>query len=241
MGKMTPLGSAVTFLLLMFSSNEGLHALGKSKSVAEPSHIASARTAAPIYVEFCILCHGKEGYGDGRLAIKLKNYPKTNLMVDIKAITRIGVRRAIVLGGTTGDISKHMPPLGEELTSEEVDALTELVWLLRTKHVLAEEIIQEAYNARPPSLRLGQEVYDSHCVLCHGRSGVGDGRMSKILKNPPPFNLTKSTRSEHYLFEIITKGGEGVGRDHHMPPWGDQLTERDIKSVVLHLNVLRAQ
>lgn len=241
MGKSTSLGIIVTFVILMFLNSESLFASDKVKVLSESPLVERARLAAPVYVEFCILCHGKEGYGDGRLALKLNNYPKTNLMVDVKSISRRGVRRAIMLGGTMGDMSKHMPPLGEELTSDEVDGLTELVWLLRTNHEKAEQIIHDAYNAYPPNVELGKMVFESNCILCHGKTGVGDGRMSKILKNPPPFDLTKSTLSDHYLMEIIAKGGEGVGRDHHMPPWGDQLTDRDIKSVVLHLNVLRVK
>lgn len=229
----------LNFLLLLCAGVGSACASASSEKLTEESLLEGARVAAPLYAKRCILCHGKEGYGDGRWAIKLAEYPKINLMVDINAHTREGVRAAIFYGGSTGVLSSHMPPSGEELSSKEVDALTDLVLLLRISHFRAEELIQKEYNKLPPSLDLGDEVFASHCTLCHGKTGKGDGRMSRILKNPPPFNLTKSSGPASEILKIITLGGEGVGRDSHMPPWRDQLTERDINSLVLYLFSLR--
>lgn len=74
---------------------------------------------------------------------------------------------------------------------------------------------------------------------CHGIYGEGDGNMAKIIRNPPPYNLTKSTQTEAYLKEIISKGGEAVSRSPQMPPWGEELNDSEIQSLILYLLTLR--
>ena len=75
--------------------------------------------------------------------------------------------------------------------------------------------------------------------MCHGRYGEGNGRLAKIIRNPPPYDLTKSTAEQTYLIEIITKGGAAVNRSKHMPPWGEELTSVEIDSVVNYIMTIR--
>ena len=90
-----------------------------------------------------------------------------------------------------------------------------------------------------PSMDLGGQVYESRCVQCHGMEGKGDGRLSKAIKNPPPFNLTMSVVSDDYLKQIILNGGEEMGRSPSMPPWRDKLSELQVNSVIIYLHSLR--
>ena len=63
--------------------------------------------------------------------------------------------------------------------------------------------------------------------------------MSRIIKNPPPFNLTLSRADDKYLSDIIHKGGEQMQRSPRMPPFGDDLTEPEITSAILYIKTLR--
>ena len=59
--------------------------------------------------------------------------------------------------------------------------------------------------------------------------------MAKIIKNPPPFNLLQSTAKDSYLKEIITKGGEAMNRSPRMPPWGSDLNQSEVDSLIIYL------
>lgn len=188
-----------------------------------------------------MLCHGLDGLGEGFLAIKMKNYPSANLLTNIKASSRKDIRKAIFFGGALGNISAFMPPYGEAIDGKEVDALVELIQLMRRDTQQSSRLIKIAYNKTQiqPNVNLGKLVYSTRCVLCHGKTGQGDGRMSEILKSPSPANLVKSQKPDDYLYQIISQGGESIGRSAHMPPWGDQLTDREINSLVIFLKHLR--
>ena len=63
--------------------------------------------------------------------------------------------------------------------------------------------------------------------------------MSKIIKNPPPYNLTLSALPDKYLKQIITQGGRAVGRSYQMPPWKDELSEEEVDSAIIYIKTLR--
>jgi mono/diheme cytochrome c family protein len=84
----------------------------------------------------------------------------------------------------------------------------------------------------------GSIVFNTYCVLCHGAHGEGDGRAARIHK-PPPADLTKSPYNDAYKELIIRRGGEALGRSGFMPPWGEQLTDEQIRDVVAFLRVIK--
>ena len=84
----------------------------------------------------------------------------------------------------------------------------------------------------------GRLVFQYYCVLCHGPQGRGDGRAAK-LHTPPPFNLTRSVAPREYLELMIRRGGEAMGRGKGMPPWGDNLTDEQIRDAINFLFTLR--
>jgi len=84
----------------------------------------------------------------------------------------------------------------------------------------------------------GSIAYRTYCVLCHGATGKGDGRAAKMY-TPKPANLTVSPFPDQYKEMIIRGGGPAVGRSPYMPPWGDELTEEQIKDLVAFLREVR--
>jgi mono/diheme cytochrome c family protein len=84
----------------------------------------------------------------------------------------------------------------------------------------------------------GSIAFRTYCVLCHGAEGKGDGRAAKMY-TPRPANLTVSPYNDTYKEMIIRGGGASVGRSAYMPPWGDELTDEQIRDVVAFLRELR--
>jgi len=84
----------------------------------------------------------------------------------------------------------------------------------------------------------GSIAFRTYCVLCHGTEGRGDGRAAKMY-TPRPANLTVSPFNDTYKEMIIRGGGASVGRSAFMPPWGEELTDEQIRDVVAFLRELR--
>ena len=84
----------------------------------------------------------------------------------------------------------------------------------------------------------GSIAFRTYCVLCHGAEGKGDGRAAKMY-TPRPANLTVSPFNDAYKEMIIRGGGTAVGRSAYMPPWGEELTDEQIRDVLAFLRELR--
>lgn len=91
----------------------------------------------------------------------------------------------------------------------------------------------------PVSAGNGATVYQRYCVTCHGINGDGTGAAARLHK-PPPADLTRSTKTDDYKALIIRIGGEPMGRSAGMPPWGQELSEAQIRDVVAFLRKVKA-
>lgn len=194
---------------------------------------------AKVYSQRCVLCHGEQGMGEGILPLKLANYPDTNLLKKNHQKDRAILQQIIVYGGNLKGVNDAMPPYGQELTWTETESVTDFIAFMRASPDKASKMVVTDRKSSLPQTQLGKEVYDTRCVLCHGKYGEGDGRMAKLLKTPPPYDLTASRMPEAYLKQIIAKGGEAMGRSKHMPPWGDQLNEQEIDALIAYLLTIR--
>ena len=195
---------------------------------------------AIVYNERCVLCHGDSAMGEGLLPLKLKSYPNTNLIKGIKGKSRESIRNAVIYGGTEGNISKYMPPMGNDLTWVETESVIDFLLYLQTNKEKALKLIKDmASNSQMERKSRGRDLYESRCVLCHGKYGEGDGRMARVIKSPPPANLTLSRLPDDYLIKIISLGGEAMGRSPQMPPWGMQFADDEIQSIITYIKSIR--
>lgn len=88
-----------------------------------------------------------------------------------------------------------------------------------------------------------RELYQENCAPCHGSQGRGDGPGIGALPVKPANHtdpLVMSAHTDEYLFKVIAEGGTGVGRSLFMPAWGEQLTERQIATLVDYIRSLSA-
>lgn len=222
------------FFVLVVLGSPVLYAAYENENTAPTLELG-----AKVFSSHCVLCHGSQAMGEGILPLKMKVYPSTNLRTAKKAAKREEILHVNVLGGVLDNISQYMPPFGKELTWSELESVTDFILLVRSDPETAIAMLEVSSQTAMPSIKIGQQVYTTRCTLCHGKFGEGDGRMSKILKTPPPADLTASKAPDEYLGAIISKGGEAVGRSKHMPPWGDQLSKSEIKSVILYIKSIR--
>ena len=119
------------------------------------------------------------------------------------------------------------------------DLNADFVSFLRKDTEAALKYLKIASSNIEPSLKIGRATFQGRCSLCHGKYGLGDGKMSRIIKDPPPFNLTLSRMPDVYLSSIIHKGGKAMGRSPRMPSFGGDLSESEIKSVIMYIKTLR--
>ncbi len=85
----------------------------------------------------------------------------------------------------------------------------------------------------------GQKLFTTYCTRCHGNNADGEGRMVKRLyrklKTQLPSNFTLgiySDRPAEYLHKIITNGGENYSMSKYMPPFGEELSVKNIDDLV---------
>ena len=201
----------------------------------------SIKYGAETFLNRCTLCHGSQGLGDGIIPLTIKKYPNTNLQENQYGRSHKQLTDAVLYGGSLGKMSNEMPPWGDELTYVQVESVVMFLKLLLSKPEDAYKLLEQTPSNSTPSFRLGQRIFKNYCVLCHGKNGEGDGKMAKIIKNPPPFNLTKSSASDDYLMKVISKGGEAMNRSPRMPPWGDQFSKPEIESIIMYINSLRGR
>ena len=83
-----------------------------------------------VYNNYCILCHGAEGKGDGRAA-KLHSPRPFNLT--ISAAPREYTAQVVRKGGEALGRGKGMPPWGDQLTDEQLNDILSFLFDMREK------------------------------------------------------------------------------------------------------------
>ena len=87
----------------------------------------------------------------------------------------------------------------------------------------------------------GKKFYVTYCSGCHGETGKGDGPAAASLPVKPANHNDGAAMNQlpdKLLFEVISKGGEAVGKSPFMPGWGNQLREKQIRDVIAYVRSL---
>lgn len=169
---------------------------------------------AIVYKYYCTLCHGEAG--DGLSRAKRLHEPEK---LAIGAGSATYYEQIIRMGGAALGKSPFMPVWQDELSDEQIADVVAYLGVVRSP------------------IERGEAVFKANCILCHGVRGDGKGRAS-ILYNPPPADLTRSDKNDMYKEMIITLGGKAMGRSDAMPIWGGQISEQEIKDLVVYLRTL---
>ena len=98
----------------------------------------------------------------------------------------------------------------------------------------------DAPRPAPPA-QSARLLYETHCAICHGSTGKGDGPGAKVTRQTiRDFSNSAAMRevNDRFLFEIIKKGSSQFGRSNAMPSWGMKLTDEEIHAVVAFIRSL---
>jgi mono/diheme cytochrome c family protein len=99
---------------------------------------------------------------------------------------------------------------------------------------------QQMRNPLPASeatIHKGAAVYQTHCLSCHGPTGLGDGEAGRNL-SPPPGNLQwlsqmPMSRWDSFMYWTIAEGGVSFGTA--MPAFKDKLSRDEIWAVTAYV------
>jgi cytochrome c oxidase cbb3-type subunit 3 len=89
-----------------------------------------------------------------------------------------------------------------------------------------------SFAGTDPAVAAGENLFKSHCVLCHGTDATGNTTMGKQLKARNLHSAIVQKKSDAELKHVIT-GGEG-----NMPPFSAQLTSAQIDELVAYVRQL---
>jgi mono/diheme cytochrome c family protein len=81
----------------------------------------------------------------------------------------------------------------------------------------------------------GQERYNIYCSVCHGRSGTGDGMVTRRgFKRPPSYHDERLRNAPvGYFFDVITNGFGA------MPDYSAQISPRDRWAIISYVRALQ--
>ena len=96
----------------------------------------------------------------------------------------------------------------------------------------------------------GQALYATHCAICHGGGGAGDGIATPAL-NPKPrdfrdgryyldTNGNNQTGEDADLARVILNGPAAFGGTREMTGWRDALSDQDVRDLIAHIRTLAA-
>ena len=106
------------FVLYMRSNNaEASKLIKEATKKVEPNR----RTGEQLFSTRCVLCHGKDAKGTGRMAKVIKDPPPANLMNDKLDIAYI--KKIVELGGEKMGRSPAMPPWGDQFSENEIESI----------------------------------------------------------------------------------------------------------------------
>ena len=111
-----------------------------------------------------------------------------------------------------------------------VSKIMSLIFILLTWTGLA---FGQQMEADPHS---GRDIYEAHCVQCHGLKGDGDGPDTQYLTVPPAnfHSLESRSKTDWELMTIITHGV--IFSPMH--GWANRLTEQEILDVLNYIRLL---
>lgn len=81
----------------------------------------------------------------------------------------------------------------------------------------------------------GKRIFYDNCVWCHAdATPAGPSNRGNLTPNPPLFNdgTTFNGLSDEFMQNVITLGGSAMGKSAMMSPWGQTLTQDEIRAVI---------
>lgn len=180
------------------------------------SSIGEPRVGEALYVANCSACHGAAGQG--------------GIGPSLNAAGFLGIANDEFLAETIveGRPNTAMPSF-RQFESRQI---SDLIAFLRSWHLQRnsrESVLRLVAAAKEPgepavSARIGETLYRTHCVMCHGPAGEGD--LAPSLATQEFLTIA----GDEYLYETLASGRPGTG----MPAWR-HLSDADVASLIVFM------
>jgi mono/diheme cytochrome c family protein len=87
----------------------------------------------------------------------------------------------------------------------------------------------------------GKRVFYDKCVWCHAdATPAGPSNRANLMPQPPLLTDGNviNPLSDAFIRNIVTLGGSALGKSPMMPPWGNTLSEQEIRAVTAYVRVV---
>lgn len=87
----------------------------------------------------------------------------------------------------------------------------------------------------------GKRIFYQQCVWCHAdQTPAGPSNRSNVTPSPPLWNdgAALNPLSDEYLGKVITEGGNATGKLTMMPPYGNTLTQGEIRALIAYARAM---
>ncbi len=212
-----------------------------------------------VYTQRCRGCHGDRGDGKGPASPFLDPKPRDFTKGIFKFHSTPGQNSLptdsdLFVTITHGLWGTAMPPW---YSITERERLAVIQYLKTFSDRWEKEDVKESITIPPEititkeGIHAGAQLFQQHCLLCHGKEGKGDGPLAKQVNDvwgypiqPANFTLpagepggVKLGHDSKHLFTTIMTG---VGGDP-MPAFQDQLISAEVWNLVHYVQSLRVQ
>ncbi|HEX8521316.1 MAG TPA: c-type cytochrome [Tepidisphaeraceae bacterium] len=164
---------------------------------------ANLEKGKAVYARACASCHGEKGAGNGVSAGPLLPRP-TNL-------THAAYSREFMADAIFNGVPATAMPGFSTLSQDD----------LRDVVAYSLSLGQKPADAKASGdVAVAKDLYQQHCMNCHGADGAGDGIAAGTSPRPPA-NFKVKQPTNHHAMMIISDGVAGST----MPQWKAKLSE----------------
>ena len=197
----------------------------------------SGRSGATLYKEYCLVCHGDKGDGNGFAAKFLDPKPRdfTSGKYKIRSTTSLPTDDDINRVITKGIPGTLMPAFKQDLDEQEISSL--VAHIKDFSDAFDGETPEPITIPNPPPkteelLAMGERLYvDGGCGACHGQTGKGDGPSAETLQDewgysirPYDFTIPGRMKGGSTVSDVYRSFYVGIGGTP-MPAYGAIFTE----------------
>jgi len=93
----------------------------------------------------------------------------------------------------------------------------------------------------PSMVKLGKNLYEKHCQVCHQKAGVGANPVPWGIRNPsyiPPMPLNETSHAWHHSDEQLVNTILNGVDERRMPAWRQVLSEKEATEIVAYIKSL---
>jgi mono/diheme cytochrome c family protein len=87
----------------------------------------------------------------------------------------------------------------------------------------------------------GKRVFYDKCVWCHAdATPAGPSNRSNLMPQPPLLTdgSVMNPLNNAFIRNMVTLGGSALGKSPMMPPWGNTLSDKEIRAVTAYVRVV---